>query len=176
MGTLKNVDAGDDLMIVSKPKDTIPFVEEKVSTVVKEKKVESGFVDVASAVAFLRSKMESGPSGDISALYALLTSPSGPLAQNVDAPAAEKKQKKEKKEKKDKKDRKSSKDKSKSRHKSSVPPVVEQASTVPIISASSVAPDTTGSISKPHFVGTGDIFGDLLGDEMPKWDILNPTG
>jgi hypothetical protein len=179
MGTLKNVDAGDDLMIVSKPKDTIPIVEE--TTKVEEEKCGSGIVDVASAVAFIRRKMESDPNGDISALYTLLTSTSGSLAaQNQEAmPEKRQKREKEKREKKGATSRdspdKPRKDKSNSKKKSTTVPV-GQASSPSITAAPAVDKDAAIMFNKPLPVGMGDIFGDLLGEEMPKWDILNPTG
>ena len=168
MGTLKNVDTGDDLMIVSKAKpeqeDTkvdvdIPLVKESVPVVDSPVEIESpspAIVDrpVVTAVdttAALHESLIKAITQDDGTLYALLTalSKTSPVAVSP-APlssvvSTEKKLKKEKKEKekssKEGKVRKSSKSKK------------------------------MGAADAME----GDIFGDLLGDEIPKWGILNPT-
>jgi hypothetical protein len=164
MENLKNVDAMDDLMIVSKPREQSP--QDDSPTVIAEKNESEMAIPQSSA----------GPSdGDIgvetSALYALLTAPKIEeqiLSTTVEdeSPIIEKKHKKDKHEKKDKKEKNEKKEtnfKSKSRHK---PKHHSQM-------------DTPSPVDKEiqHATGDSDILVDLIGDEIPngKWSILNPT-
>ena len=165
MENLKNVDAKDDLMIVSKPREQSP--QEDSPTVIAEKNESEMAIPQSSA----------GPSdGDIgvetSALYALLTAPKIEeqiLSTKVEeeSPIIEKKHKKDKHEKKDKKEKKEKKEKnfkSKSRHK---PKHHSQMDT----------PSLPLDKEIQHATGNSDILVDLIGDEIPngKWSILNPT-
>lgn len=165
MENLKNVDAKDDLMIVSKPREQSPQVGSP--TVIVGKNESEMVIPQVSA----------GPSDRIvgvetSALYALLTAPKNeeqilPPTLEDEPPIIEKKHKKdkhEKKDKKEKKEKKDKKDKSKSRHK----PKHHSQTDTPSLPIHKEIPDVTGN---------GDILVDLIGDEIPngKWSILNPT-
>ena len=155
MGTLKNVDAGDDLMIVSKAKEQEkPKIEPPVQEsfpVIESPIADESPVAVDPTAAFHESLIKAITQDD-GTLYALLTALSKtspapvPPAPPASVHSAEKKDKKEKKEKKEKPSSKEGKA-HKSKSKKTIPEDAKE----------------------------GDIFGDLLGDEMPKWGILNPT-
>ena len=165
MENLKNVDAKDDLMIVSKPREQSPQVE---SPTVMVGKNESEMV-----IPQVSARPSDGDIGvETSALYALLTAPK--LEEQIlsprleeESPIVEKKHKNDKQEKKDRKEKKEKtdkKDKSKARHK---PKHHSQMDT----------PSLPVDKEIQYVTGNGEILVDLIGDEIPngKWSILNPT-
>ena len=146
INTLKNVDAADDLMIVSKPKAEDAG---KIDTPVPDKN---------------DSPSESTPKSyteDHGPLYALLTALSASTPSEkpvVDTTVKKRKDKRDKKEKHHSKDGKCTKENSKSKP--------QKSRDTSLLVEHDVSRDTTR---------TGDIFGDLLGEDIPKWGILNPT-
>jgi hypothetical protein len=166
IGTLKNVDAGDDLMIVSKPKEEEGKVKSVPTTFAKVNPpviIENIAPTVETALKSIAEE-EHGP------LYALLTNLSNSNSLIVDDKPVETtvkkhKEKKDKKEKRSSKEGKPRKDKSKSKSQKSTP--------LPPVSDTTVFTPPGRLESSPS--GTGDIFGDLLGEEIPKWGIPNPS-
>ena len=148
MRTLKNVDAGDDLIIVSRPKEEEQKVQsprvEKIVPVEKTGPLESTVtIDSTSALHESLVKAISQDNGILYALLSALPKSSGgaPPSPPVES-TAEKKRKKEKKEK------------------------------------SSAEGKVRKSKSKKGIaseISEAEILGDLLGDEIPKWGILNPN-
>jgi hypothetical protein len=185
MESLKSVDAGDDLMIISKPREqSIDLEREDIShvgTLVAkvEGKVETEMMVVGTGTDVVVLPEMIGV--ETSALYALLTAskqdPEGPAAagvpiasppskevKNETVPVLDKEKevppvldKKHKKHKREKKDKKDKKHKSKHRH----------SKKIDNISSSQTVP-----------TGNEDILGDLIGEEIPNgsgsWSILNP--
>jgi len=184
MESLKSVDAGDDLMIISKPREqSVDLEREDIShlgTLVAKMEGKAGSEMTVKGIDVVVLPEMMG--AETSALYALLTaskqdpedppagvpitSPPSKEAKNEAVPVLDKekevtppvlddkKHKKHKREKKDKKDKKH-----KSKHRNS--------KKIDNISSSQTVP-----------TGNEDILGDLIGEEIPNgsgsWSILNP--
>lgn len=140
MGTWKNVDATDDLMIVSSPKGE-KQAETKLSV---DMEVAKPTPQSSESIA---KPVIQDENGLLYALLAAISKSSQPSQSPETVDRKRKKNKKERKEKRPDKERTSRNERSKSK--------------------------STKPINVPGFAS--DIFGDLLSEEIPKWDILNPS-
>jgi hypothetical protein len=160
---MKNVDAADDLMIMSKPREDADKEDVMVDKV--ERTVEAqvnSTTDVETAIDF---EGLSDPS-----ILASIESTLAMAVPTMDIPATSDKSRKDKKKKSDKDDKKSKKDKKEKKSKNSSKRHKSKTTIVESAAMESTAPTSASAVR-----ALSDIFDDLLGDEIPKWDILAPT-
>lgn len=184
IGTQKNVDAGDeDLGIVSKPKEPEPEPE-----LVEVSPAE----ETPDALAELAKRINGLEEGSLKALLKALSN--APAVEPPDADIAKKekkdrKERKDKKEKKEKKEKRASKSEKKAARKEKKAKKEAELSGMsnaesPVVNSKHVetnsAKDRADAVKSPEMADAkenmSDIFGDLIGEEIPKWNSLNLSG
>jgi hypothetical protein len=163
MSTMKNVDAADDLMIMSKPREDADKEDVMVDKV--ERTVETQINSPTDVETAIDSEGLSDPS-----ILASIESTLAMAVPTMDILATSDKSRKDKKKKSDKDDKKSKKDKKEKKSKNSSKRHKSKTTIVESAAMESTAPTSASAVR-----ALSDIFGDLLGDEIPKWDILAPT-